>query len=93
MHPHQHRMNLCNEALESVRGLIPENLFRNVNEYINQFNEWGLGIEVLIDQIIDLEITITLKQFNLIQVAMASMELENSDCLVYLREHGVAGGG
>jgi len=89
MHPHQHRINLCNEALESVRGSIPEDLFRDVNDYINQFDEWGLGIEMLIDQISELEITITPEQFDLIRVAMASMELENSDSLVYLREHGV----
>ncbi len=91
MHPHQHRIDLCNAALEAVRPAIPTDLFRDVDDYINRFDEWGLGMEVLIDQLAEFEIEISREQFGLIKTAMDSMGLGESDRIVYLREHAVTG--
>jgi hypothetical protein len=89
VHPYQHHIDLCNQALEAVRPTIPADLFRDVHDYINSFDEWGLGMEVLIDQLAELEIKINREQFGLIQAAMDSMSLGECDRVVYLREHGV----
>ncbi|MGC1274501.1 MAG: MafI family immunity protein [Planctomycetaceae bacterium] len=80
---------LSNQALEAVRSRIPDDLFRGVHDYINRFNEWGVGMKMLIDQISEYEIKITVEQFDLIHAAMISMHLGDSDRLRYLRAHDV----
>ena len=89
MHPHQHRIELCNRALEAVRSVIPAELHTDVYGYINRYGEYGLGIETLIDGLSELEIRITAQQFALIEAAMASMDLAGSSGLRYLRDHNV----
>jgi hypothetical protein len=89
VHPHQHRIDLCNKALEAVRPAIPVDLFRDVDDYINRFDEWGLGMEELIGGLTELGIEIGREQFDLIQAAMDSMGLGDCDRVMYLREHGV----
>ena len=77
-------------TLEAVRPAIPVDLFRDVDNYINRFDEWGLGMEVLVDELTELEIEINREQFDFIQVAMDSMGLGECDRVMYLREHGVS---
>ena len=89
MHPHQHQIDLCNAALEAVRPTIPADLFRDVDDDINRFDEWGLGMEVLIDQLAEFEIEISREQFGLIKTAMDSMGVGESNRVIYLREHAV----
>ena len=90
MHPHQHRIDLCNRALEAVRLVIPADLHKDVHDYINRHDEWGLGVETLVDGLTELEIRITAEQFALIEAAMASMDLAGSPRVSYLRDHNVA---
>lgn len=90
LHPHQRHIDLCNAALESVRLLIPEKLYRDVYDYFNRHNEWGLGVEILIDQIIEYEIKITPDQFAKIHEAMSSMGLAETELVKSLREEVVA---
>ena len=35
--------------MEAVRPVIPPELFRDAHDYINRFDEYLLGIDVLID--------------------------------------------
>lgn len=89
MHPHQHRIDLCNRALEAIRPAIPLDLFRDVHDYINRFDEWGLGMEVLIDQLAEFDIKISHEQFEIIRAAMDSIGLGQSERVAHLRQHGV----
>jgi hypothetical protein len=89
VHPHQHRIDLCNQALEAVRPAIPSDLCSEVHDYINRFGEWGLGMELLIDRLCDTRVRITPEQFALTQAAMDSMDLGESSRVAYLREHSV----
>jgi hypothetical protein len=89
VHPHQHQIDLCNRALESVRPAIPSDLFRDAHDYINRFDEWLLGMEVLIDQLAEFGIKIDREQFGLIREAMDSMGLADCDRVAHLRVHGV----
>lgn len=73
MHPYQRQIDLCGEALKAIRSSIPRDLFRDVDEYIKRSDEWGLGMEVLIDQLAELDIAISPEQFDLIRAAMDSM--------------------
>jgi hypothetical protein len=90
MHPHQHRIDLCNRALESVRSLIPADLYTEVFDCINRHDEWGVGMEALIDGLNELEIRVTSDQFEFIRKAMAAMNLADSSRVSYLRDHNVA---
>ncbi|MEM6503987.1 MAG: MafI family immunity protein [Planctomycetota bacterium] len=89
VHPHQHCIDLCNRALEAVHSTIPDDLYRDIFDYINERNEWGLGMEILIDQISEYEIKISLQQFEAIEKAMTSMEMSNNNRMQYLRKHDV----
>lgn len=91
MHPHQHRIDLCNRALDSVRSIIPPPLCADVSDYINKQDEWGIGMEILIDQLGEFDIPITLEQLGLIEAAMKSMDLAKSEGMTYLRNHNFAG--
>jgi hypothetical protein len=90
MHAHQHHIDLCDRALGAVRPAIPADLFRDAHDYINRFDEWGLGMEVLIDPLAEFEIKINREQFGLINAAMDSLGLGECDRVVYLREQGVS---
>ena len=91
MRLHQHRIDLCNRVLVSVQGLIPCGLFQDVHDYINKYNEWGVGIEFLIDYISEFEIKISREQFRLISDATASMGLDDSNRIQYLSGNDVVG--
>ena len=91
MHPYQRQIDLCTKALQAVRPDIPADIHDAVDDYINRFDEWGLGMEVLVDQLAELGVEISLQQFGLIREAMDSMGLGQSDRVVYLKDHGVRG--
>jgi hypothetical protein len=74
-----------------VRALIPADLHKEVSDYINRYDEWGVGMELLIDQLSELGIQITQEQFKLIEAAMASMKLADDLRVTYLRDHYVTG--
>jgi len=87
--PRPRTIELCNHALEGVRVIIPSELHTSVSDYINCHNEWGVGMELLVDQLNEGGIWITLAQFTLIETAMASMGLADDPSVTYLREHYV----
>lgn len=89
MHNNQHIIDLCNNALEATRELIPPEVYTEAYDYINRYSEWGVGIEALIDGLTDLEIQISSDQFSLIEAATAAMEWGNSTRISYLRDHNV----
>ena len=82
-------ITLCNNALNSVKGTISEHHFKEVSGYINKHNEWGLGMEFLIDWLIDEETSIVQKQYEKIQVAMSAMNLGDSSRMNYLEKYNV----
>ena len=57
---------------------------------INQHNEWGLGIEFMIDCLIDLSVMIGTDCYDSIFKAMESMGQEDQSRLKYLRDNLVS---
>ncbi|TWT35067.1 hypothetical protein KOR42_52380 [Thalassoglobus neptunius] len=86
MYRYQPQIDACNQALESVRDIVPEALHSDVHGYINDLSEWALGIEILIDQIYEYEITVTETQCKLILNAMEHMNLGQSIRCDLIRE-------
>ena len=58
-----------------------------IHEYINKNNEWGLGIETLIDVLIEENKSIEKEQYNNILLAMTNMGLDQSKRVVELVKH------
>jgi hypothetical protein len=86
---------LCNQALEAVKMVISKQNYDDVHDYINQYGELGLGIELLIDWLLDSEIKITRAQLKCIEKAKAVMGLSNTERLkknFEYRQRGIAKG-
>lgn len=73
------RIKLCNIALEANKNLINSGAYEEISDYFNKHNEWGLGIEMLIDLICEEEIHLERDQFEKIRDAMESMGLGKSN--------------
>jgi hypothetical protein len=91
MHPYQRQIDLCNRALGALWATLTADQLRTVDEYINQFNEWGLGIETLIDFLVESDVKISQDQFSLLREAMDSMGLGDRAGLAYLRARDMIG--
>lgn len=71
--------------------VIPSELHAEVSDYINRHNEWGVGMELLVDHLNESDIQINREQFHLIEAAMASTGLGDDRRVTYLRNHRVTG--
>ena len=78
-------IKLCNDALQKCELLISRVVHDEIHAYINKDNEWGVGIEFLIDELTEKEIEITTIQYQSIESAMHSMGLSESDRLSALK--------
>ena len=63
---------LCNAALVSVEDLLPPALYQEADAWINQYDEWGLAIEFVIDEVGELGLPLAREQFEAIRAAMRS---------------------
>ena len=84
-------IDLCNTAFSCVRELLSDEQQREVDDYINQHNEWGLGIEFLIDWLTEDETPITPSQFDAIHSAMSAMGLGDSRRIQGLKTYCLRG--
>ena len=78
---------LCNAALISVKDILPPDLYQEADAWINQYDEWGLAIEFLIDEIGELDLPLTREQFEAIQAAMIALGKGESDRMAWLRAY------
>ncbi len=80
-------LSLCNAALVSVREILPPDLYQEADDWINQYDEWGLAIEFLIDEIGELDLPLEREQFEAIQAAMVAMGEGESDSMAWLKAY------
>lgn len=80
------RIKLCNSALETCKGSLSAEAYSEIHDNINKYNEWGLGIETLIDILYEDDVSLNEEQFTKIQVSMESMGLGQSDRVGLIRE-------
>jgi hypothetical protein len=84
---HEAIVELCNRALEPLRPRLPPSLYQEIHDLINEYGEWGVGMEFLIDGIGELEIEITAEQLRKIETAVSAMGWAESDRMVWLRSY------
>ena len=80
---------LCNAALVSVEDLLPPALYQEADAWINQYDEWGIAIEFVIDEIGELDLPLAREQFEALQAAMIVMGKGESDRMAWLRAYVV----
>lgn len=85
IHPYQTNIDLCEEAVLSVRNLLPLQVFSEAIEYITKYDEWLLGVELAIDIIGDEEQFVDIEQFKKFEKAYSSMNKLEDERLKYLR--------
>jgi hypothetical protein len=81
----QNTIELCLAALQSVRSSISQERALEIEQCITTYNEWGLGLENLIVELIDQDVKILPIQYESFSRAMAAMELSESSLLKELR--------
>jgi len=79
-------IKLCNSALFSCQGFLTKEEFYDVYEYINEYDEWGIGIEVLIDYLSERESKIDQVQYDAIYLALDKMGLSSGDRAEVLKQ-------
>ena len=78
-------IQLCNSALTECEMLVSREFAEEVSDYINKYNEWGVGIELLIDVLMEEDKKISIAQFNAVDAAMESMGLSESPRIKQLK--------
>ena len=82
-----HSIKLCNIALEANKNLIDSEAYEEIADYINKNNEWGIGIEMLIDILCEEKSQVEKGQFKKIKEAMKSMGLEKGNRMETLNNY------
>ena len=52
-------LELSKAAFEAIEGLLPESSADDIRALIYDYNEWGLGVEMIVDVLLDKDIAIT----------------------------------
>jgi len=71
-------LSLSEEAFNLVESRLAQVDATTVREYIFDHNEWGLGMDILVEILLEQNIAINIEQKQAIIVAMDEMNLENS---------------
>lgn len=69
---------LSERAFELSRELLSPEIAQAVEEYIYKYNEWGVGVEMLVDALLEGEIRVSAAQKRAIMEAMDAMGLDRS---------------
>ncbi|CAN97988.1 hypothetical protein predicted by Glimmer/Critica [Sorangium cellulosum So ce56] len=81
---------LCAFALESFKGVLPPERFRDAHDWVHRYGEWGLAMEFVIDWVGDLDLPVDQAQFDAIERAMDAMGWAESSRMKWLRGYFAA---
>jgi hypothetical protein len=71
-------LSLSETAFNLVESRLSQLGSMTVRQYIFDHNEWGLGMEILVDILLEKDIAISSEQKQAIQSAMNAMKLDSS---------------
>ena len=69
-------LELSKTAFEAVKGILPERSAEHIRGFIYDYNEWGLGVEMIVDVLLEDDIAISASQKNAVLDALDAMELD-----------------
>jgi hypothetical protein len=82
----QKNLELSKKAFELVKDLIPSYSVEDIRGWIYDYGEWGLGVESIVDVLLEEDIPVTVAQKKAIVDAMDSMGLDRSQHEILLIE-------
>lgn len=71
-----HNLALSKKAFEAVSPKLDDETRAQSHEFIYEANEWGLGVELLIDFLMEEGVTLTKEQFLPLSRAASSMQID-----------------
>lgn len=77
---------LSERAFEVCRELLAPETAQSIEEYIYRYNEWGVGVEMLVDTLLESEIRVSAAQKEAIMEAMDAMGLDRSQSELKVEE-------
>ena len=69
---------LAERAFEVSRELLSPKIAHSIGEYIYKYNEWGVGVEMLVDTLLEFEIEVSAAQKQAIMKAMDAIGSDRS---------------
>ena len=72
----KHNLELSKNAYAAVASKLEENIRGDIYEYIHEVNEWGLGVETIIDYLVEEEIELSQEEMNALSEAASSMAID-----------------
>ena len=85
MHKYQNIIDQCDQATRSVSALLDESQLNDALDYINKFDEWKLGLEFVIDWLVEGGAKVSDMQYQLFHLAFESMNCTNDSRLLQLK--------
>ena len=83
MNPEQTRnLELSKTAFELVEERIPPADAKLIREHIYDYNEWGLGVETIVDVLLEDQVVLTTEQRDAIVAALDAMGIDRSQHLL-----------
>ena len=73
-------LELSKAAFEAVKDHLPESSAKEIRRYIHEYSEWGLGVEMIVDVLLEHDVAITGSQKKAILDALDAMS-------VYVGQH------
>ena len=73
---------LSERAFELTKHLVPRGPAENIRAFIYDHNEWGLGIETLVDTLLEDDIAVSADQKDAISLALSEMGIDRHQSLL-----------
>jgi hypothetical protein len=71
----KHNLELSKKAYIAVAPKLEEKIRSDIYEYIHEVNEWGLGVETIIDYLVEEEIELSKEEMEALSEAASSMAI------------------
>ena len=85
MSKYQNIINQCDIAIRSIKSILSPDEFQECMNYIHQYNEWLIALELAIDWLVEDDRKITEESYRRFKAAYQLMALESDIRLQYLK--------
>lgn len=72
----KHNLELSKQAYAVLARKLEESIRKDVYGYIHEVNEWGLGIETIVDYLVEEEIELSPAEMEALSKAAISMQID-----------------
>lgn len=85
-HPFQQTIDLCQAALDSVRGEPGEKQYARASDFVSRYDEWLIGLEFAIDCLVEGERRVPQASNDAFECVYLAMRISHDARLRHLRD-------